>query len=94
MVIFSRDQKAMELVDVGARARPEREMMQSDPIAIELGAPIGVRGGANRNRHLRVGPMYIIFVFILSKPEFAEHFVIEGARARDVIHGEIDMFDA
>src|SRR5258705_7862406 len=50
-------QKTMELVHVGARARSEREMMESDPIAIELGAPIGVRGGPNRDRHLRVGPV-------------------------------------
>ena len=38
--------------------------------------------------------MYIIFVFILSKPEFAEHFVIEGSRTCDVIDRKIDMFDA
>src|SRR5579864_7832952 len=33
-------QEAMKLVHVDARAGSEREMMESDPVAIELGAPI------------------------------------------------------
>ena len=87
----------MELVHIGAGARSQCEMMQSDAIAVELGAAMRRRRRPNRDRQMRVAPAHVGIArrrLELPKSEGAEHLVVKGGRARDIIDGQIEMFDA
>jgi hypothetical protein len=84
----------MKGIDVGAARCLEREMMKAYAVPIELGAGNLARSGADRERHLAVGPGRMLCRMIeLPEAERLEYDRVERARTSHVVHREIYVFE-